>query len=86
MTPNSRGPLHRAALQPERQAFLVDSIVTLRYIESEAEMRTLISVIKVRGSSHSRQFRVFEIGPDTIEISAPAPYSRDTARRPRPDQ
>ncbi|MET0859062.1 MAG: ATPase domain-containing protein [Telluria sp.] len=61
---------------PNGSAFLVDSIVMLRYIESEAQMRTLISVIKVRGSSHSRQFRVLEIGTDTIEIgAAPAPYS-----------
>jgi circadian clock protein KaiC len=54
---------------PDGSAFLVDSIVMLRYIEAEAELRTLISVVKVRGSSHSRQFRLLEIADDTIEIS-----------------
>jgi circadian clock protein KaiC len=61
---------------PNGSAFLADCIVMLRYVESEAQLRTLISVIKVRGSKHSRQFRVFEIGADTIEIGdGPAPYA-----------
>ncbi|MET0858296.1 MAG: ATPase domain-containing protein [Telluria sp.] len=61
---------------PNGSAFLVDAIVMLRYVESEAQMHTLISVIKVRGSAHSREFRVFEIGTDTIKIGGrPAPYS-----------
>jgi circadian clock protein KaiC len=61
---------------PNGSAFLVDAIVMLRYIETEAEIRTLISVIKVRGSAHSREFRLFEIGTDTIKIGGrPAPYA-----------
>ncbi|MES2758083.1 MAG: ATPase domain-containing protein [Pseudomonadota bacterium] len=61
---------------PNGSAFLVDAIVMLRYIETEAEIRTLISVIKVRGSAHSREFRLFEIGPDSVAIGArPAPYA-----------
>jgi circadian clock protein KaiC len=61
---------------PNGSAFLVDAIVMLRYIETEAEIRTLISVIKVRGSAHSREFRVFEIGDDTVKIGGrPAPYA-----------
>ena len=60
---------------PNGSAFLVDVIVMLRYIESDAQMRTLISVIKVRGSAHSREFRLFEIGPDTVTIGGrPMPY------------
>jgi circadian clock protein KaiC len=61
---------------PNGSAFLVDAIVMLRYIESEAEIRTLISVIKVRGSAHSREFRPFEIGSDNVTIGGrPAPYA-----------
>jgi circadian clock protein KaiC len=61
---------------PNGSAFLVDVVVMLRYIESEAQMRTIISVIKVRGSAHSRDFRLFEIGPDSVTIGArPAPYA-----------
>lgn len=61
---------------PNGSAFLADAIVMLRYIETEAEMRTLISVIKVRGSAHSRQFRMLQIRDDGVEIEAgPAPFT-----------
>ncbi|WP_426173064.1 RAD55 family ATPase [Massilia sp. TWR1-2-2] len=61
---------------PNGSAFLVDAIVMLRYIETEAEIRTLISVIKVLGSAHSREFRLFEIGDETVKIGGrPAPYA-----------
>ncbi len=62
---------------PNGSAFLVDAIMMLRYIETESEIRTLISVIKVRGSAHSREFRLFEIGDETVKIGGrPAPYAR----------
>ena len=57
-------------------AFLVDSIVMLRYVEAEAELHTLISVVKVRGSAHRRQFRLLTIRPAAVDISTtPAPYN-----------
>ena len=60
---------------PVGSAFLVDAIVMQRYVESEAELHTVISVIKVRGSSHSRQLREFRITDDGIEIgTGPAPF------------
>ena len=39
---------------PIGSAFLVDAIVMQRFVEADAELHTVISVIKVRGSSHSR--------------------------------
>jgi len=57
-------------------AVLVDAIIMQRYIESQSELRTVISVIKVRGCKHSRQIRTFEIG-DNGEIligDGPAPF------------
>jgi circadian clock protein KaiC len=60
---------------PNGSAMLVDAIVMLRYVESAAEMHTTISVVKVRGSAHSRQFRLLEIGAGTVSIgAAPAPF------------
>jgi circadian clock protein KaiC len=55
---------------PIGSAFLVDAIVMQRFVEADAELHTVISVIKVRGSSHSRQLREFRITSDGIEIDA----------------
>ena len=55
---------------PVGSAFLVDAIVMQRYVEADAELHTVISVIKVRGSRHSRQLREFRITEDGIEIDA----------------
>ena len=54
---------------------LADVVVMLRYVEHQAELHTVISVIKVRGSKHSRQIRTFEIADEGAVIgSGPAPY------------
>jgi circadian clock protein KaiC len=54
---------------------LADAVIMLRYVEYEAELRTVISVVKVRGSQHSRQFRTFEITDNGVIIgTGPAPY------------
>jgi circadian clock protein KaiC len=54
---------------------LADALIMLRYVEHEAELRTVISVVKVRGSKHSRQLRTFEITDDGVVIgTGPAPY------------
>jgi circadian clock protein KaiC len=55
---------------PQGGAFLVDAIVMQRYVEADAELHTVISVVKVRGSRHSRQLREFRITDDGIEIDA----------------
>jgi circadian clock protein KaiC len=55
---------------PQGGAFLVDAIIMQRYVECDAELHTVISVVKVRGSSHSRQLREFHITDDGIEIDA----------------
>lgn len=56
-------------------AFLVDAIIMQRYIEWQGQLKTVISVIKVRGSGHSRDLREFEISDEGIRIGAgPAPY------------
>ena len=41
-----------------------------RYVECDAELHTVISVVKVRGSRHSRQLRECRITDDGIEIDA----------------
>jgi circadian clock protein KaiC len=42
-------------------AFLADAIVMQRYVEMAGQFRRVISVIKVRGSAHSKDVRFFDI-------------------------
>jgi circadian clock protein KaiC len=60
---------------PQGGSFLVDALVMQRYVESDAELHTVISVIKVRGSNHSRQLREFRVLDDGVFIGdGPAPF------------
>lgn len=69
---------------------LVDAIVLQRFVEAQCALHTLISVVKVRGSRHSRDFRTFEITDEGIVIGAgPAPFDgvlHGTARLREPDE
>jgi circadian clock protein KaiC len=42
-------------------AFLADAIIMQRYVELNGQFRRVISVIKVRGSDHSKDVRFFDI-------------------------
>ncbi|HEU4371969.1 MAG TPA: ATPase domain-containing protein, partial [Telluria sp.] len=42
-------------------AFLADAIIMQRYVELNGQFRRVISVIKVRGSAHSKDVRFFDI-------------------------
>jgi circadian clock protein KaiC len=42
-------------------AFLADAIIMQRYVELNGQFRRVISVIKVRGSEHSKDVRFFDI-------------------------
>ena len=47
----------------ERVSFITDDIVAQRYVEIDGELRTVVAVVKMRGSQHSREFRFYEITP-----------------------
>lgn len=53
---------------PYGNAFLADAIILQRYIELEGELKRVISVVKVRGSRHSKALRLFDIENDAIVI------------------
>jgi circadian clock protein KaiC len=42
-------------------SFLTDDIVSQRYLEIEGELRKAVAVVKMRGSNHRREFRIYEI-------------------------
>ncbi len=44
-----------------RLAFVVDSVILLRYVEIDSVMQRAVAVLKTRGSSHDNSIRRFEI-------------------------
>jgi circadian clock protein KaiC len=49
-------------------SFLTDDIVSLRYIEVEGALRKALVVVKMRGSSHSREFRTYELTATGVQL------------------
>lgn len=49
-------------------AFLADAIIMQRYVGVEGSLKRVISVVKVRGSLHSKDIRFFEIVGDSTVI------------------
>lgn len=49
-------------------SFLTDDILSLRYVEIEGELRKALVVVKMRGSDHSRAFRIYEISATGVEL------------------
>jgi circadian clock protein KaiC len=56
---------------PYGSAFLTDAIIVERYIEIESHLRRVIAVVKVRGSTHSKELRLYEITDEGILIGEP---------------
>lgn len=51
-------------------AYLTDAIVAMRYAETDGHVRRFISVVKVRGTSHSHDVREYRITDEGIEIDS----------------
>ncbi len=56
---------------PHGTAFLTDVIIMQRYIELHGCLQRVMSVVKVRGSAHSKEIRAFEITKTGIAIGEP---------------
>jgi len=50
-----------ARFTTEKVSFITDEIIVQRYIELEGELRRVMAVIKMRGSEHSHEFRLYEV-------------------------
>ncbi len=53
---------------PFGSAFLADAILVQRYVEIAGQFRRVFSIVKVRGSDHSKDIRLFDIGDEGIVI------------------
>lgn len=49
-------------------SYLSDTILLFRFFEAKAQVRTAISVVKSRTSSHERSIREFTLGPGGLEV------------------
>lgn len=49
-------------------AFLADAIVMQRYVELGGQFRRVVSVVKVRGSGHSKDIRFYDIDEDGLHV------------------
>jgi circadian clock protein KaiC len=53
---------------PYGTAFLTDAIIVQRYIEVESKLLRVIAVVKMRGSPHSNDLRLFHINDKGIQL------------------
>jgi circadian clock protein KaiC len=50
---------------------LTDTIILLRYVEQQGEVRRALAVLKMRGSAHDNQIREYRIGAGGLEVGEP---------------
>jgi circadian clock protein KaiC len=53
---------------PYNISFLADDIIAMRYVELDGELRSVLAVVKMRGSDHSRELRSYGVTPRGMEI------------------
>src|SRR6185503_19758324 len=53
---------------PYGTAFMTDAIIVQRYIEVDSRLLRVMAVVKVRGSAHSDELRLFDINDEGIQI------------------
>lgn len=56
---------------PVDASYLADTVVLMRYFETEGEIRQAISVVKMRGGDHERTIREFRMRGGKIHVGAP---------------
>ena len=52
----------------EKVSFITDEIVVQRYVEIEGELQRVMAVIKMRGSDHSHEFRLYKITANGVVV------------------
>jgi circadian clock protein KaiC len=57
-----------ARFTSEKVSFITDEIIVQRYVEIEGELLRVMAVIKVRGSDHSHEFRVYKITENGVVV------------------
>jgi circadian clock protein KaiC len=53
---------------PHGTAFLTDGIILQRYIELDGQLKRLMTIVKLRGSQHSKEIRLYEVTNEGLII------------------
>jgi circadian clock protein KaiC len=68
MTAEVSEGFREARFTTENVSFITDEIIVQRYVEIEGELRRVMAVIKMRGSEHSHEFRLYELTPTGVVV------------------
>jgi circadian clock protein KaiC len=68
MTSELEDRYYELGFSPYGTAFLTDSIIMQRYVEIDCRLERVMAVVKMRGSSHSNELRLFRIDGSGIKI------------------
>jgi circadian clock protein KaiC len=55
----------------ERVSFVTDDILVQRYVEIDGQLVKVLAVVKMRGSGHSKDFRVYDLTSSGAVIGEP---------------
>jgi circadian clock protein KaiC len=73
-----------ARMQAIAYAAYADNIMLLRHLESRAELRRVIAILKMRNSDHDRAIHEFTIGPGGLAILTRLQGGESALERPDP--
>lgn len=68
LTMAQHGNLGSSMQSPADISYLADTVLLLRYFESNGEIRKAISVVKKRTGQHETAIRDYKLGPDRITV------------------
>jgi circadian clock protein KaiC len=68
MTAEVSEAFSEARFTTEKVSFITDEIIVQRYVEMEGELRRVMAVIKMRGSDHSHEFRLYEVSAKGVVV------------------
>ncbi|MEO7822179.1 MAG: ATPase domain-containing protein [Gemmatimonadaceae bacterium] len=71
MTAEVSEGFREARFTTENVSFITDEIIVQRYVEIEGELRRVMAIIKMRGSEHSHEFRLYELTPRGLVVGEP---------------
>ena len=57
-----------ARFTTEKVSFITDEIIIQRYVEMEGELKRVMAVIKMRGSDHSHEFRLYDVSAKGVVV------------------
>jgi circadian clock protein KaiC len=63
-------------LGPRENAFLADGIILQRYVEIEGQLNRVMTVVKLRGSEHSKDLRFYDVTSQGLVLDGAVPAYR----------